>query len=286
MSTTVRLSPLIEEHSLPFLVDMLFFFVLDGVLTFGFGVTARGTGAVAGIALVVAFHFVQVRTLVTLRFDDEGVTVVRPWRRRRVAWKDVAGLVYAPGPAGGSARSPYRLRLVLRGQEPPLGRYMSDSQLATYAGGPVLMARSRLDPDDPDSKAGQCRARVFEELERHGFPQPELRSLEFRFPGFSPLALRSAVAADLVGAHGVVIEHGAEPDAAGAELLERALPELARAHGAAEKELREPTFVSFFFERPLTEQDAAAFLAEAAQAVPAGWKVTAGVLPGVGENRR
>lgn len=279
MRRTVRLSPLSEEHVLPLVVDLGFFIVLDAVLTLGFGASPSGLGAFALLALVVAFHFVQVRALVTLRFDDEGVTIVGPWRRRHVAWREIAGLVYTRDASGSAqSRSYYHLRLVLRGQEPPLGRYLAEAELKPYTKGPVLMALWYLGPDR-EGKAGRCQAEVFAELERHGFPPPEPTALEFRIPPYSPLALRTAVAADVVRAHGVVIEHGPDPSPSEADLLARTLPELARAHAAAETVLREPAFTTFIFERPLTEQDAARFLSEAAKAVPARWKVTPGILP-------
>ena len=282
MSRTVRLSPLAEEHVLPLLVDLGFFAVLGGALTFGVG-EPRGAGAVGLVALVVAFHFAQVRALVTLRFDDEGVTVVRPWRRRRVAWKDVAGLVYTTGGGTGmSGRTYYRLRVVLKGQEPPLGRYMTDRQLMPYAGGPVLMTLSNLDPGQ-EGRAAERRDQVFAELERYGFPRPAPTAMEFRLPGFSPLALRTAIAVHIVGASAVHIAHGADPDERERELLDRTLPELARAHGATETPLREPSFIGFTFEAPQGAEAAAGFLAEAAALVPAHWQTGPGLLPGVPE---
>jgi hypothetical protein len=50
--------------------------------------------------------------LVAVRFDHEGMTIIRPWRRRRIAWTQVSGLVWdggrppcpgRPTPSGGAA---------------------------------------------------------------------------------------------------------------------------------------------------------------------------------------
>ena len=108
---TVRLDSLPEEHSLPLLTDLLFFVVVDGVITFGFGVEAGGLSVVAVIASVVVFHFVQMRLLVTLRFDDQAITITRPWRRRRVPWSQIAGLIYTWDAKSSQARTNYRLQI-------------------------------------------------------------------------------------------------------------------------------------------------------------------------------
>ncbi|SDN40724.1 PH domain-containing protein [Actinacidiphila guanduensis] len=219
------------------------------------------------------------RFLVKLVFDERGVTIQRVVRRRRFAWADIAGLVYSERRSGVVNGPPtYHLRLVLRGQEPPLGRFLTQVQRQDYCNGPVLMALATLD-DDGESKGDHQRRRVLEELARHGFPAPAARPWEFRTPRFSARAVTAAVAMDLRGTHAVAVRHGAEVSAEEEPLLARTLPELAAANGGADTTLREPDFVSFFFEDPAAADDAAAFLAAAREVVPSHWGVTPGTLP-------
>lgn len=93
MTMTVRLYPLVAEHTFPLLLDAGFFTVCFGAWLLIFG--NHFTGAV--LALVVLFHVVQVAWLVAVRFGDDGITIIRPWRRRHVAWSQIAGLIYTRG---------------------------------------------------------------------------------------------------------------------------------------------------------------------------------------------
>ncbi|WP_435127322.1 hypothetical protein [Actinacidiphila sp. bgisy144] len=279
MATTVRLSPLIEEHSRALGVDLGYFVVVYAAVVFPTGTDVRGWWAFAVLGSVVVFHWLQMRFLVKLVFDERGVTIQRVLRRRRFAWTDIAGLVYSERGSGmPNAPSTYRLRLVLRGQEPPLGRFLTQVQRQDYCSGPVLMALATLD-DDGESKGGHRRRRVLEELARHGFPAPAPRPWEFRTPRFSARAVTAAVAMDLRGTQAVAVRHGAEVSAEEEPLLARTLPELAGANGGADTVLREADFVSFFFEGPAAADHAAAFLAAAREVVPPHWGVTPGTLP-------
>lgn len=285
MVTTVRLSPLVEEHSRALGVDVVFFVVLYGVLVLGVRTEPRGLGAFGVLAVVVVFHWLQMRFLVRLRFDDEGITVVRVPRRRRVAWSQVAGLVYTERGSGlPNSGSVYQLRLVLRGQEPPLGRFLTQVQRQELAHGPVLMALPSLD-DDGERRSDHLRRRVLRELAAHGFPAPEPRAWEFRTPLFSARALTAAVAMDVRGARAVAVRHGVDVTVEQRALLDRTLPELAAEHGGAETALREPDFTSFFFEGPGKAERAAAFLDAARAAVPARWRVSEGTLPAAGPDQ-
>ncbi|MEW1865266.1 hypothetical protein AB0399_33615 [Streptomyces sp. NPDC088194] len=279
MATTVRLSPLLEEHSRALGVDLGYFVVVYAVVAFSTHTDVRGWWALAVLGSVVVFHWLQMRFLVKLVFDDQGVTIQRVVRRRRFAWAGIAGLVYSER-GSGTANTPstYQLRLVLRGQEPPLGRFLTQVQRQDYCGGPVLMAPATLD-DDGESKGDHQRRLVLKELEEHGFPPPAMKPWEFRTPRFSARALTAAVAMDLRGTHAVAVRHGAGVAAEERPLLARTLPELAEANGGADTTLREPDFVSFFFEGPAAADHAAAFLAAAREVVPAHWGVTAGTLP-------
>ncbi|MGW5354204.1 PH domain-containing protein [Streptomyces sp. NPDC004031] len=281
MATTVRLGPLIEEHSRALGVDLVFFVVLYGAVVLGIRAQPRGLGAFGVIAVVVVFHWLQMRFLVRLRFDDEGITVVRGPRHRRVAWSQVAGLVYTERGSGMPNSGPvYQLRLVLRGQEPPLGRFLTQVQRQDLARGPVLMALPSLDGGG-ERRSDHRRRVVLQELAVHGFPSPEPRPWEFRTPLFSARALTAAVAMDVRGARAVAVRHGADVPAELRPLLDRTLPELAAAHGGAKTVLREPDFTSFFFEGAGKAERAAAFLTAARAAVPAGWQVSQGTLPAV-----
>ena len=194
--TTVRLYSLAEEHTYPLLLDLAFFLVTftAWVLIFGDHFTALA------LVPVVLFHLVQVIWFVQVRFDDEGITIIRSLRRRRVAWSQVAGLVYTKA-NGLQTRSPYKLRLVLVGHEPPFGRYLSPAELGRYATGPVVMMLSGVPFDlfaGPDTRTARCQQLVYDELERRGFPRPPAGVLQFRSPKYTPEEARLAAAEDFL----------------------------------------------------------------------------------------
>lgn len=260
-------------------MDLVFFVVLYGVLVLGVHVEARGLGAFAVIGTVAVFHWFQMRFLVKLRFDDKGLTVFRVPRRTRVAWADVAGLVYTERPSGGlHSVVNYQLRLVLRGQEPPLGRFLTQVQRQDLCRGPAVISLMTLDTGG-EGKGDRCRRLVLDELAAHGFPVPEPRAWEFRTPRFSAKALSAAVAMDMRGARAVAVLHGTDLPAEQRPLLERTLPDLAVEHGGADTALREADFTAFFFEGPDKAARAAAFLDAARAAVPAQWRISEGTLP-------
>jgi hypothetical protein len=272
----VRLFPLWNEHWLPMLVDVVFFVVVLGMWTFTLG-DPYGTSAFAVIVLTVAFHFVQMRWLVYDRFDDDGVTIVRTWRRRHIPWTEISGLVYTQRPTSNWGRDPYQLRLVLRDAEPPLGRYMSQAEWGRYATGPVLM--TIFDPQEDlywgdDNRQVQCANKVFAELARRGFPKPPPYANSFRLARFTDDELTRASAIDMLRLHPVTVTHGAL-DASGTELLEKLLA-LASDAGPTREIHREPDHTIFEFETP----DAAESFRAAARLIsPAAWPVTADALP-------
>ncbi|MFF8915313.1 hypothetical protein ACF08M_18835 [Streptomyces sp. NPDC015032] len=49
------------------------------------------------LVLPVVLHF-ALRGLFAVRLDDAGITVVRPWSRRRAAWAEVGGIRFTPLP--------------------------------------------------------------------------------------------------------------------------------------------------------------------------------------------
>lgn len=91
-AATVWLFPIWSEHVLPMALDLAFFAVLRVGWTVAFG-EAHGASVFAVLGLVVLFHLAQVWWLVVDRFDDTGVTIVRPRGRRHVPWTQVSGLV-------------------------------------------------------------------------------------------------------------------------------------------------------------------------------------------------
>jgi hypothetical protein len=277
-SVTVRLFPIWTEHVLPLLVDLVFFCVLLVVWTVAVGVV-YGISVVAVLGLVVLFHLAQVWWLVVDRFDDTGVTIVRPWRRQHVPWARIGGLVYTQG-VESRGRAAYKLRLILKDNEPPLGRYLIPAELERFATGPVLMSMSDLEQDlhvGDDNREVRCAQRVYAELERRGFPKPPPRTLEFRLPGYTPQEVTRAAAIDLLKLHPVTVTHG-PLDGDGARLLDTGLADLARDSGTVREIHREPGYAIFSFE---AAEGAGAFLTAARGAAPAGWSVAAGALPAV-----
>lgn len=272
-SVTVRLFPIWTEHLLPMLVDLVFFCVLLVVWTVALG-EVYGAPVVAVLGLVVLFHLAQVWWLVVDRFDDTGVTIIRPWRRQHVPWTRIGGLVYTQG-AESRGRAAYKLRLVLKDDEPPLGRYLTHAELEQFATGPVLM--SMYDPKQDRHPGDDSAQRVYAELERHGFPKPPPRTLEFRMPRYTPEEVTRAAAIDLLKLHPVTVTHGPLDDA-GTGLLDTGLPGLARDAGPVREIHREPGYAIFSFE---AAEGAGAFLTAARSVAPAAWSIAAGALPAV-----
>jgi hypothetical protein len=198
---TVRLYPLYFEHLLPGAVDVVFF----GIAYLAWdsaGLPDNGWAVLPLFGVAVVAHVIQMALFVKVRFDDVGITIIRPWRRRRVAWKQVTGLVYTRELSSTPGPDLHWLRLVLTGLEPPYGRYLTDSQRERYARrGPAVMTVDTLTPD-PDSggrlnhRAAQCQDRVLTELERHGLTRPAPRVLAFQIRGEDPEQADLAIAAD------------------------------------------------------------------------------------------
>ncbi|MEV4318123.1 hypothetical protein [Actinocrispum sp. NPDC049592] len=185
---TVRLYPLAAEHVAAMLADAVAL-VVAIVLWGAVGWTTGAIAVVPLLAFVALVHAVQMYR-VAVRFDDTAITIIRPWRRWRVEWADVAGLIYSSREVRPAT---YRLHLVLKGSEPPYGRYLTDAELARYAKGPVVMTVFQVN---------RCAERVLDELARHGFPAPELVALRYRSPKYTPEEWMRAVAEDLIRSRG------------------------------------------------------------------------------------
>ena len=277
-TVTVRLFPIVTEHSMPLVVDLVFFLVLLVVWTTAIG-EVYGASVIAVLGLVVLFHLAQVWWLVVDRFDDTGVTIIRPWRRQHVPWTRISGLVYTQG-VQSRARAPYKLRLVLKDNEPPFGRYLTRAELQPFATGPAVMSMFDMEQDlhlGDDNRGVRCAQRVYDELERHGFPKPPPHTLDFRTPLYTPDEVNRAAAVDMLKLHPVTVTHGPLDDD-GTRLLDTELPDLARASGPLREIHREPGYAIFAFEAP---EGAAAFLAAARGVAPAAWSIAAGALPAV-----
>jgi hypothetical protein len=106
-----------------------------------------------GVAVIA--HVVQMAFLVAVRFDGYGITIIRPWRCRRVGWEQVSGLVHTRRLTSGPGPDPYRLRLVLAGREPPYGHYLPDIALErTSRQRPLVMTVATLMPAPDLPEAG------------------------------------------------------------------------------------------------------------------------------------
>jgi hypothetical protein len=272
--TTVRLYPLPAEHTLPFLVDFVVWFVAAGVF-FSLGVSNEWLAFLPAVAIAGLAHVAQM-AMVALEFDDTAITIVRPWRRRRVEWTRIAGLIYT---THGERQV---LRLVLKGNEPPQERYLTEAELRPYAKGPVVVAMHGLaDGRRPDTRSAVCRNRIRDELARHGFPLPPDRPWVYRSPAYTDEQATRAATIDLLGLRPVTVTHGPLTDAAAAhtDLVDTVLPDLALDHGAQSEIFRDDTYTTFLFDGRDAEQHAAAFRAAAQKIVPDKWAVEPSALP-------
>ncbi|MFL6120657.1 hypothetical protein [Actinophytocola sp.] len=194
-TVTVRLYPLAAEHLLPMAVDAVA--LCAAIVVWGaVGLTGRAVAVIPLLVFAVLVHVVQMYW-VAVRFDDTAITIIRPWRRRRIEWSRVAGLMYSSRSASPTT---YRLHLVFRGAEPPFGRYLSNPELMRYATGPVVMTLFRLEDAEPgsSSRAGRCANQIMTELARHGFPPPAPRILQYRSPEFTAEEWMHASAEDMI----------------------------------------------------------------------------------------
>jgi hypothetical protein len=232
---------------------------------------------------VLVVHAVQMAWLVAVRFDDGAITVIRPWRRRRVPWDQVAGLIYTREPTSQPGRDPYRLRLVLTGDEPPVGRFLAGTELGPYAKGPVVMTLYDITSGPGESRADRCRERVYAGLEQHGVTRPEPYALRFHSVKYTVEEEALATAADLLrvsqGICPVTVNHPAPHDAGETHLIDTVLPALATAHGADPADRRSGRYSVFFFPGAGAEHASAAFIAAAREVVPDRWRITPTALP-------
>src|SRR6185437_624529 len=200
---TVRLPPLVPEHFLPMIGDLVVFGVAYGAWL-GAGLPDNGWAVPPVLAVVILGHVVQMTLFVKVRFDDAGLTVTRPWGRRRFEWKQVSGLVWTWKPTSARGPDPYLLRLVLAGHEPPYGRFLTPGERDGYVRGAPVVMRTYAMTGDPDGRrslgprAARCQERVLAELERHGLPRPAPRAFEFRLRGEDPEQAELARAADFI----------------------------------------------------------------------------------------
>jgi hypothetical protein len=276
--TTVRLHPLKYEHTLPMLVDTVCFAALmAGTVVFG------QWWFVVAVAIVLAVHAIQMAWLVAVRFDDASITIIRPWRRRRVRWDQVAGVIYTREATSQPGRDPYRLRLVLTDDQPPAGRFLTGTELGPYAKGPVVMTLYDITPGSGESRADRCQEQVYAGLEQHGVTRPEPYALRFHSVKYTVEEEALAIAADLLrvsqGTCPVTVNHPTPHDAQESHLIDTVLPELATTHGADPPETRSGRHSVFFFQGADAERASAGFITAARAIVPDRWRITPTALP-------
>jgi hypothetical protein len=276
--TTVRLYPLGYEHTLPMLIDTLCFVALiPSTAVFG------QWWFIVAVLTVIAVHTVQMVWLVAVRFDDAAITIIRPWRRHRIPWDQIAGLIYTQEPTSQPGRDPYRLRLVLKDDRPPAGRLLTGAELKPYAKGPVVMTLYDITPGSSGSRADRCQERVYAGLEQHGITRPPPYPLRFHSVKYTHEEEELAMAADLLrhsqGNRAVTVNHPTPHNAEEAHLVGTLLPELAAAHGADPSGKRTGRYSIFFFQGADAEQSSARFIAAAQAIVPARWHITPTALP-------
>jgi hypothetical protein len=276
--TTVPLYPLGNEHTLPMLVDTVCFIALiPSTAVFG------QWWFIVAVLTVVAVHAVQMAWLVAVRFDDSAITIIRPWRRHRIPWHQIAGLIYTQEPTSQRGRDPYRLRLVLKDNQPPTGRLLTGTELKPYAKGPVVMTLYDITPGSSGSRADRCRQRVYAGLEQHGITRPEPYPLRFHSVKYTLEEEALAMAADLLrhsqGTRPVTVNHPTPRNAEETHLIDTVLPELAAAHGTDSGDKHTDRYSIFFFQGADAEQSSARFIAAAQAIIPARWHITPTALP-------
>lgn len=271
--TKISLRPLTSEHDIPLVLDLGILLMVEFALL----PTSLGVNLVQfiGLAVGVAAHLVQVTWLLWLGFDDTGITIVRPWRRHRVEWSDIAGLAqtYRGYSMGGGL---YVIRLVRTDNEPPLQYGVPKEYLRRTLSGPVLMKVGT--EFKPDTRAGRCEDQIFAELEKRGLRRPERSSITYWSKKYSPEELFLAAWIDKNGLSPVTINHGTPTDDT-THLLTETLPELARTHGADDKPTSGPTYTIYLFRGPDAQQSAEAFLKSVQAVAPATWTITPTALP-------
>jgi hypothetical protein len=118
------------------------------------------------VLIATLMHW-ALRRFFSVRFDEAGVTVIRPWARRRVPWEAVHGMHFHRHRAGAEDENEWwKVRLVLADDAP----------------GPVLLALDNLDPQvggvTPEGDERLIRhGRLFEQFIRRGlgptgWPEP------------------------------------------------------------------------------------------------------------------
>ncbi|MCP2340888.1 PH domain-containing protein [Actinomadura rupiterrae] len=219
---------------------------------------------------------VRLSPVTALRFDDDALTIVRPWRRRRIRWDDLAGLIFTRVHTRHTGPIPVQLRLVLKDGAPEPGRFLTEGRPpAPYARGPVLFRTHTLEPDD----AGPAQKQIYAELESRGFERPEPFAMRYQPSGCTREEQTLAVAMDVRrrehNTHPVTVNH----DGGDEHLIGPVLARLAIRHHATGKPHVQPFHSIFFFEGAEAEANSVAFADAVRQVVPSGWIVTASALP-------
>jgi hypothetical protein len=140
-----------------------------------------------------------------------------------------------------------------------------------------------ITPGPGTSRADRCQEQVYAGLEQHGVTRPEPYALRFHSVKYTVEEEALAIATDLLrvsqGTCPVTVNHPAPHDAEETHLIETALPELAKAHGADPAGERSDRYSVFFFPGTDAEHASAAFIAAARPIVPDGWHITPTALP-------
>jgi len=119
------------------------------------GASPAGPFVLGSLALPVLLHF-ALRGRFAVRFDDTGVTVLRPWSRRRLAWEEVTGVGFR------------RLRLA----EDDVERW-AVSVVAGERSLPLVTVEGAVDEDQPSRDLLEHHGRLFAPLAERGFRPAE-----------------------------------------------------------------------------------------------------------------
>ncbi|MET8978320.1 hypothetical protein ABZX85_22160 [Streptomyces sp. NPDC004539] len=120
-----------------------------------FGESPAGPALLGCLGLPVLLHL-ALRGRFAVRFDDTGVTVLRPWSRRRLAWAEVTGVGFR------------RLRLA----EDDVERW-AVTVVAGTRSLPLVTVESAVDADQPSREVLERHGRLFAPLARRGLRPAE-----------------------------------------------------------------------------------------------------------------